>query len=348
MNFKRIKQKLKHMTSKQIALSILCGVLAVILLIMLGATIYLESMLNRINREVDDSTMSSEEYDAFLNSQTETVPHDFTGETIHPDDVQWEENSELIAHGKNYINILLIGQDRRPGEGRQRSDAIILCTVNKKDGSVTMTSFMRDMYVQIPGYQDDRITACYPLGGMKLLDECIEKNFGIRVDGNVEVDFDGFAGIIDAMGGVDIELTDAEARYLNGYYHWNLSSGLNTLNGEQALGYARNRSIGNSDFERTNRQRKVVNALIERSRSLSLKQIDSLLKELLPMVTTDLTNSQIMGYAADVFPMLKNISVVSQRVPADGMFQSAMIRGMDVLLPDLEASRQMLKDTLAK
>ncbi|MFQ9799037.1 MAG: LCP family protein [Clostridia bacterium] len=99
------------------------------------------------------------------------------------------------------VNILLIGQDRREGEGRQRSDSMILATINKKSQSIYLTSFMRDMYVPIPGYSDNRINAAYAFGGMDLLDDTIETNFGIHIDGNVEVDFSGFKTLIDMMGG---------------------------------------------------------------------------------------------------------------------------------------------------
>ena len=343
MKNKKIK---KQKTPKQIGLTVLCWVLGIVLVVLLGGTVYIESMLGMINRDVDNSTMSYEEYQEFLNSQTETADPNFEGEEMHPDDVDWGSGGDMVENSKDIINILLIGQDRRPGEARQRSDAMILCTVNKLNRSLTLTSLMRDMYVQIPGYQDNRINVCYPLGGMKLLDDCLKKNFGIQVDGNIEVDFGGFAGIIDAVGGIDMELSQSEANHLNREYGFSLQTGMNHLNGEEALEHARNRSIGNSDFERTNRQRKVLNAVFDQVKNLSIPQLQNLLNTVLPMITTDLTNRQIMSYASDVFPLLPSLTVNSLRIPADGKFQYATIRGMSVLVPDLDGNRSLLQKHL--
>lgn len=315
-----------------------------ILAVLLGATVYMEMMLSKINRDVDDTTMSAEEYEEYLAQQNELENSVPSGTIVDPEDITWGPDSELLKNDDK-INILLIGQDRRPGEGRSRSDAMILCTIHKDTGSLTLTSFMRDMYVQIPGYRDDRINACYPLGGMKLLDQCLASNFGIQVDGNIEVDFFGFSGIVDLMGGVEIDLTQAEARHLNGEHNWSLREGKNRLTGEQALHYARIRKIGN-DFERTSRQRKVISALVDGCRSMSVPQLHNLLMEILPLVTTDLTNQKILGLVRDLAPLLPKLSMDSQRIPGDGMYQNASIRGMSVLLPDIKANRELLKDTI--
>ena len=112
---------------------------------------------------------------------------------------------------------MLIGQDRRKGEDRQRSDSIIICSVNKDKGEIILTSVMRDLYVPIPGYKDNRINAAYQFGGMELLDEVIEENLGVHIDGNVEVDFDGFMESLSVLGNLDIELNATEAKYLNAH-----------------------------------------------------------------------------------------------------------------------------------
>lgn len=338
-------KKKKRLTKKQTALVVLCSVLAVILLLLILGTAYMESMFGLINRDSDNSTLSQEEYEALL-QQWADEDGDGTGPTLDPEDVTWGGSADLMENGDEIINILLIGQDRRPGQGRQRSDAMILCTINTKNKSLTMTSFMRDLYVQIPGYQDDRINHCYPLGGMDLLDECLKVNFGVQVDGNVEVDFGGFEDIIDLMGGVDIELTSAEANHLNGRYGYATSVGMNHLNGEQALSYSRIRYIGNGDFGRTNRQRTVMTALIENCRDMSLTQLNSLAKEVLPLVTTDMTNTEIINYLIDLFPILSDLTITNQRIPIDGGYTGNTIRGMSVLVPDMDANRQFLRDTI--
>lgn len=338
-----VVKKIKNSFSvKRTALIALCVALAVILVALVAGTIYMEYMLNLINKNPDDSTMSSDEYQDFINNETEPSNPDFTGETIDPDDVVWVPNTEPVEPKEHIINIMLIGQDRRPGEARSRSDVMILCTVNTQTRELTVTSFMRDMYVPIPGYQDNRINVCYKLGGMKLLDKCLETNFGIHVDGNFEVDFDGFIDIIDLVGGVEIELTKSEANHLISNGH-KVRTGKNLLNGEAALTYARNRSTGNGDFSRTERQRKIVSALFEKCKSMNLVQLQNLMTKALPMLTTDLSNREILKLLLDVLPVLGNLKVNTQRLPADGTFKYATIRGMSVLVPDLEANREILK-----
>ncbi len=332
---------------KRILLIILSVVLALILVTLIAATAYMENLLNLINKNPDDSTMSSEEYEDFMNQQTESMDPDFTGETVDPTDVEWDDSTEAVKHGDHIINIMLIGQDRRPGEGRTRSDTMILCTINKKTKEMTMTSFMRDMYVQISGYQDNRMNACYAFGGMKLLNTCMKDNFGIYVDGNIEVDFDGFTKVIDLVGGVDIKLSNSEANHLiaKGYQ---VVAGMNHMDGKTALAHARNRSVGSGDFSRTQRQRDVLNAVFEKCKGLSVTQLNDLLKNILPMITTDMNNREIMDCFMEIAPMLGSMKVTNQRIPLDDTYKYASVRGMSVLLPDLEANRQFLRELMTK
>ena len=338
------RNKLSAKTKRALLIVLTVG-LAVVLVMLIAGVAYMENMLNLINRNPDDSTMSASEYEDFMNNQTEDVDPGFTGETIDPGDVDWNVNQDDVKDAEHIINILLIGQDRRPGEGRQRSDVMLLCSLNTKTNELTMTSFMRDMYVTIPGYQDNKMNAAYAFGGMKLLDKCLEQNFAIHVDGNLEVDFEGFKDVIDLMGGVDIYLSNSEANNLiaQGYSAFN---GTCHLDGEAALAYARNRSVGNGDFSRTARQRKVVSALFEKCKGMSVTQLNKLMEKALPMITTDLTNRQILDYIAQIVPMLGQMKVNTQQIPADGTYKYAYIREMSVLLPDLEANREVLKNIM--
>ena len=332
---------------KRILLIVISVVLALILIALIVGTAYMESLLNLINKNPDDSTISSSEYEEFINNQTESVDPTFTGETVDPTDVQWGENTEAVKHGDHIINIMLIGQDRRPGEGRTRSDSMILCTINKKTKELTMTSFMRDMYVQISGYEDNRMNACYAFGGMKLLNACLKDNFGVYVDGNIEVDFDGFKKVIDLVGGVDIKLSNSEANHLikQGY---KVVAGMNHMDGATALAHARNRSIGSGDFSRTERQREVLTAVLNKCKGLSLTQLNNLLQSILPTITTDMSNREIMDCFMEIAPMLGSLKMTTQRIPLDDTYKYASIRGMSVLVPDLEANRQFLKEMLTK
>lgn len=325
------------------ALTVLCVLLALILAAAVLAYAYMDRMLDLIGRPQQQETLSPSQLHEIEN-QTDPIDEDFTGPVIDPSDVTWSTEPVEIIEEEHIINILLVGQDRREGQGRQRSDAMILCTVNTDTNTLTMTSFLRDLYVQIPGYQDNRLNAPYALGGMDLLKETLKLNFGIQVDGCIEVDFSQFEQIIDLMGGVDVYLTAAEARYLNNE-GFSLTEGMNHLDGEEALAYSRIRYI-DSDFGRTNRQRTVLTALVEQSRNLSLSQMHGLLESVLRLITTDMTNGQIMETALKCFPLLSDLRVQTQYVPAEGTYQFANIRGMSVIVADLEANRKLLAESI--
>ena len=328
-----------------IALSI---VLAIILVVLIAGTAYMESLLNLINKNPNDSTLSSDEYQDFLNNQMQTMDPNYTGEILDPDDVDWDSNDDPVVDVEHIINIMLIGQDYRAGEEHRLSDVMILCTINTQTKELTMTSFMRDMYVQIPGYHANKMNATYSLGGMTLLKKSMATNFGVYVDGSFEVDFDGFVDLIDLVGGVDVYLSNSEANYLknNGY---DVHAGLCHMDGKTALAHSRNRSIGNSDFSRTERQREVIGALLEKCRDMSLSQMKKLVEKALPMLTTDLTNRQILNYLLQIAPLLSELKVNNQRIPADGTFSNKFITDIgSVLMPDLEANRKLLEDCLAK
>ena len=340
-----MKSKKNAASIKRILLTVLSVVLAIILVVLILLTAYMESMLNKINKNPDDSTMSSQDYEDFLTSNTETMPPDFTGETPDPSDVDWDVNEGPVEDTEHIINIMLIGQDRRPGEPRQRSDVMLLCTINTDTKELTMTSFMRDMYVPIPGYRDNKMNAAYAFGGMKLLNKVLENNFGIHVDGNIEVDFNGFIDIIDLMGGVDIELSQSEANYMNKFGCSGIHAGWNNLNGFEALTHAQNRTVGNGDFSRTERQREVISALLKKSKTMSLTQVNNLLSKMLSMITTDMSNKEIMNYVTEFFPLLKNLQIKNQQIPASGTFKDAYFsHAGSVLLPDLQANRDILKE----
>lgn len=346
----REKKTATKKSKKRIFLTVLCVFLALILAALLAVTIYFESTMGLINRKDPSASgnyMTQEEWEKL---QSEN-PDNTDDPVVDPDDVDWGDPATTIGAGKNVINILLIGQDKRPGESRARSDSMILCTINKEKKTLTMSSLMRDMYVQIPGYSDNRINASYAFGGMELLDQCIVTNFGVTVDGNVEVDFSGFQEIIDLVGGIDVELSQAEANYLNRWGNWDvednagkwsLTAGVNHLNGSQATAYARIREVGNADFGRTNRQRTILNLLVEKARTMSATKINELLKAALPLLTTDLTDQQIMGFAIQFLKILPDLEISTQQIPADGAYYNASIRGMAVLVPDLEKNREIL------
>ena len=265
-------------------------------------------------------------------------------DTVSPDEIEWEKPAETGNRKNQKVhNILLIGQDRRPGEGRARSDSMILCSINEDTDKITLISLMRDMYVPIPGYSDNRINAAYAFGGMELLDRVIEQDFGVSVDGNVEVDFDGFLQVMAAAAPLEIELNAVEAAYLNGTAGGSFSAGVNALNEEQLLVYSRVRSIGHADYERTDRQRKVLTAAFQKLRQRPVTELFTTAESVLPYLTTDLSSAEILNLIFIVTSQKMTIGE-SCRIPAEGTYTPQMIRGMSVLVPDLTANSEALND----
>ncbi|ROR29352.1 LytR family transcriptional attenuator [Mobilisporobacter senegalensis] len=286
------------------------------------------------------------------NQEEEFEKGEGNGEEIDPDSVQWGPNGSL-RQDKNTVNVLLVGEEAiNEGGARGRTDSIMIATMNVKQKAIKLTSLMRDMYVQIPGYSDNKLNAAYHTGGMPLLKETIQLNFDIELDGAVLVDFDGFESIIDKLGGVEITLTDSEARYLNTTNYIsnpanrNVKTGTQTLNGNQALGYSRVRyrkaSSGEADdFGRTSRQRTVLNAIFEKYKSKNVAELVLLLNDILPLVTTDIPKSDIVGYLG-TFVTLGTTKLETLRVPIDNGYTTANIRSMDVLLPNMPANIEAL------
>lgn len=326
-----------------------CVVLGLVLVMLLAGTIYTEYLLNQVNynHETPRETMSLEEAHALIQQETDPEDENYTGSEMEAGDVQLETAGEVLTTSDEVVNILLIGADYQSGE-QARSDSMILCTFNKTKDTITMTSFMRDMYVQIPGYYKTRLNASYAIGGMDLLQKTLEYNFGLEVDGIVEVDFSHFEDIIDLLGGVEIELSYPEADFIILKSGTKVGAGKQNLTGVQALWYSRFRGDSSGDFGRTNRQRVVLSKLIEKYRSSSLTDILAMMDDILPMVTTDMDKDDILGYVGDLFPMLTNAEIVTQRIPAEGGYYMTRIDGKSVLVPDISFNIEILKDTLAE
>lgn len=343
-----LKKKPKPGWGKKIFLTVVVLLAALIGGGIFAGVTYYNSMLDLVTRpEATEQILSDEQLEqilGFVPEKIETQGEEEIRETTEP-----EKKVE-----DNIVNIMLIGQQARKNETAKLSDTMILCSINKETKTITLTSFLRDLYVKLPNFQDhicgkNRINVAYNLGwywagekgGMEMLDQLIYENFGVEVDYNVEVGFEAFTNVIDTMGGVEIELTAAEAGHLQlggaGTYH---------LDGEKALGYARIRSIDN-DFNRTARQRNLVTSLINKCKSMSLTELNELLKTLLPMVITDMTNEEITSCALELLPMVVDLKIESNQCPAEGTYWFEMldIIGVEssVILCDEEENGKRLR-----
>ena len=239
-------------------------------------------------------------------------------------------NSASVISSDKVENILIIGSDSRSENENARSDSMILVSINKDTKQLVQTSFMRDMYVKIPGFGENKINAAYNNGGPELLMDTIEQNFNIQIDYYVQIDFFSFIDIIDALGGLDIKITKAEAlamidplgeqnKYLNNEHgtDYITKGGEIHMNGNQALAYARIRHIKGTtgtDFGRTDRQRKVLNMIMDKIKDASLTDINKMLENVLPKITSNMTKKQLYFLSLRA-PFILGYDRIELRIP---------------------------------
>ncbi len=251
---------------------------------------------------------------------------------------------------KDVINVLLIGMDNRSKTDKGRTDTMMIATVNKLTKKLKLTSFMRDLYVEIPGHDSNRLNTAYPKGGSSLLQATLMNNFGAETNGYMAVDFEMFQKIVEQIGGVEMELRKEEIAYLEermGGDIQDLSPGLNLLNGATALEYARARYVGNGDYERTLRQRKLLQEIFHQVKTLNPIAQVKLAYTIMPMIKTDLSKGDLVRLAFTVL-MMDTKELETFRIPLDDSFKEKRIRGMSVLVPDLAVNREALAAFLAK
>ena len=263
-----------------------------------------------------------------------------------------EVGSRASSMKHKTVNILLIGQDARDGQEGQRSDSMIIVSINQKENTACLISIMRDTYVDIPGYGGNRINAAYAYGGIDLLDQTIEQNFDITIDGNMMVDFNGFLDAMSAIGSLKMDLTAEEAQYMNenpalgsnndeSDEEWSLTEGENKLTPSQILCYSRMRYVGNSDWDRTERQRKVISGVVSQVKHGHFIKGYKVANEAAPSITTDLGNWGMMRMASG---LMTSGDMDSYIIPAEGTYYADNVNGMAVLVPDLEANKKLIKD----
>lgn len=263
---------------------------------------------------------------------------------------------------RSYVkSVLVIGSDGRSAEEQGRSDSMILLSFNSRTNEIILTSFMRDCYVNIPNYGMDKLNAAYSYGGAELLMDTIESNFMIKIDDYVTINFISFSGIIDAVGGIDIDVSDEEAHAINDILFSEVNQlmgddqwadfldagGKLHLNGKQALSYARIRYVGNSDFERTSRQREVLTKIIPKA--VNPIAINRIAKNVIPQVNTNM--SSLGMYLLSLrLPFSVRYDVKQIQVPADGTFYPEDVWIYDnvqsVLQVDFFANQDILRDEI--
>ena len=282
----------------------------------------------------------------FKEVERNVAPTTVTGETT----VSVNQAGTSLLQSDEVLNILLFGQDAH-GDGANdygRSDTTILMSIDNVNKKIKLTSFQRDTYVAIPGYGDDKINAAFSLGGEGLSIDTIETNFGIKVDKYATVDFKSFRKIIDVLGGIDIELNLEEIGYINAqidvnhqqekgktqFLEYDPSKELQVmhLDGYQALWYARDRgeeslggnpeySFSGDDWDRTSRQRKLIETIIKYLRTkASLTDLIAIVNEIGPLVTTNLKKEDITFLASNIMTYV-NYEMEQISLPTEGAWR---------------------------
>ncbi len=255
------------------------------------------------------------------------------------------------------INILLFGIDSGKQDEPARSDSIIIASIDKNNKSIKLTSLMRDMYVPIPGRKDNRINTSYIFGGPTLAIKTVNSNFNMNIEDYITVDYFAMEAIVDEVGGIPIDIKQAEIRVINEYIddlnklsksgskapHMT-KSGLQTLSGREAVAYSRVRFVGRDDFERTERQRRVLNEVFKKGKTVGVIKIPDLVGKILPNVETSLTKTEIIELGIMILGFNKQ-EIEQFRIPADGHYKDEWVSSdMLVLKPDLVSNTKLLHE----
>ncbi len=259
-----------------------------------------------------------------------------------------EENAYVSAsdlkRSSLVTNILLLGVDGS-ADSASRSDTMILVSIDSLHGKIKLTSFLRDSWVYIPSKErNGKLNSACTYGGPQLVIDTLEYNFGVDIDHYVMVDFEMFTQIIDNLGGVDVEVTEKEAKFINRTTRHTVESGENVhLDGAKALVYCRIRKL-DSDYMRTYRQRKVITALIGQAKTAGISKLISTLKDVFPLIETDMSAAEITGLAYKGALSVVSFEIEQTRVPIDEHMTPDTINGQWVETLDIEATAEYLQE----
>ena len=360
---KKGKRKKKKWTKKEKTFMVIGVLFLVLCLLGLAAFLIFHYYYGLLHGKWDESTTSEAPVvSADDSTQSDTFDPMTEEEKIKK---QLEDIQINPMKDSDVFNILLIGQDLRSYENEERgnTDVMMMLSLNHKLETITLTSFMRDVWLYIPQLDvSDRLNRAFYAGGPEYLRFTLEAYFGVSIDRYVVVDFNQFIDVVDALGGLDLYVTPDEA---NGYegedpdgdntrgmqnppdeqnrilgnpkgtdyikMSYDIEGETLHLNGNQALAYARIRHVGNVDFDRTKRQRIVINEIIKKAKNASLVQLNDLAHKVLPKVSTNIEEEEAAFLVLNILNYL-DYEVQEFRVPEDYTFSGHWIDGKSVIL----------------
>ncbi len=304
------------------------------ILLTLGFTIY--SLLGRMNYiEIDKSNEA-----LGITIEPEIIKKEVI---IEPDVIELEIVEPKYTKRNDIVNIVLFGLDGSDYD-KTRSDSIIILTVDFMNKKIKLSSLMRDMYVAIEGYGNTKLNHAYSYGGAPLAIKTINQNFGTNIKDYIAINFVALEKIIDIVGGVYIDLNQEEIIEINSSKDIEITeAGEHLLNGKQALAYSRIRYVGNGDFERTERQRKVLYKIFVKAKDMEIKELLDLASEILPLVETSMDKKTILNMVTDYFKSDK-MTFDEERFPIDGHHWNNITDGIYYLKFDTDITKKQIVD----
>lgn len=252
-----------------------------------------------------------------------------------------------LRQPENQINILLLGSDRRPWDVGFRTDTIILATLNTELGTVNLTSFPRDLYLEIPGHGWNRINTAFYMGGVELLYQTLDYNFGIAPDHYVLVNFKSFKQAVDSLGGLNVKVGKELTDYHYSYGYITIPEGEVYMDADMVLWYVRSRKTTN-DFERGRRQQEVLQALFDKMVSQNaIKRAPEFYDLYRENVTTDLTFPDLIGFVPLALKVAEDRSRLNHYfIGPQQTYDWITPDGGMVLMPQPDAIQQVLRQSL--
>ena len=300
---------------KHTGLVVLIVVLCLLLAIALGAVLFVNGKLNRMQRApaaavpAEEAIVSTAGNEAKLD--LDKLEQRESGSEIPTDD---------IFQSKDVVNILLLGTDMTiPGtQAPGRCDAVVICSLNRSTGDVKLVGFERTIGMPVPGKEDEILSYIFQYGGGPFMQQSVSEIFRVDLAGYVLVPYESFAAVIDAIGGVDIELDQSEVYNISRNIVGDpivetLKPGLNHLNGRATYSYCRLRAA-DDDWHRQGRVRNAVQAIVSKLKKLGIKDLNQMADDVLPLIETNLTNSQITSLMLSA-PKFANAKVSQLMVP---------------------------------
>lgn len=331
---------------KRVGLKLGLGAAALVLVLLAGVLLFINGKLNKLNYNetvtVDESARISSTDDE-TNKNLKKLEQREGASALPTDDV---------FKDKDVVNLLLLGTDMKiPGtKDPGRCDATMVCSLNKKTGEIKLVSFERAIGVPVPGYEDEQLAYVFQYGGGDFMQETITKCFRVDLTGYVHVGYEVFPEVIDALGGIDVELDSSEVYYMSEYLKYDktapkLKVGMNHLNGTAAYSYCRLRDP-DDDWSRQGRTRQAVQALVDKLKTASAKELNSMLDTVLPMVGTNLSKGQISSLMLSA-PKFINASVGQLMIPAkDEAWSYVTGRGAYMVGCDYAAGAKLIREFL--